>query len=1011
MARAYAIFFFIFLLPLFICMTAIKVQAQPEGQLPADEVEALSEIARQLGKKDWTCKENPCSNVSSCWNTTYSTDRPWYNNTLICNCNFTGGVCHVDTLFLKGQDLDGVLPPALAKLPYLKKADFTRNYLNGTIPPEWASTKLQFLSVTSNRLSGPIPDYLGEITTLVYLSIESNLFSGNVPPKLGKLVNLANLILSANYLTGELPSALTDLSKLTELRISSNNLTGRMPDFFQSWKQLQKLEIQSSGLEGPISSSISSLINLKELRISDLHGAGSKFPLLENMMNISSLMLRNCNISGEIPPFISAMKELKILDLSFNKLDGHIPSLQGLKNIKKIYLTSNFLSGSIPDWIKRNEECQIDLSYNNFSESSLPNACEESPNLFKSTSGLKGFVGGCLEEHYCHEVRYSFHINCGGRATTIGDISYEGDEKNGGPANYIPAVQEDWMTSTTGHFWDVSDMTVDIARNESQLTMKNAELYQTARLSPLSLTYYMRCLANGNFTVKLHYAEIIIRGNRSFCSLGRRIFDVYIQGKLVSKDFNIKEEANGVDKEVIHVVNGVFVTDGTLEIRFHWAGKGTTTIPSKGTYGPLISALSVESEFKPPSEGKSKMFFMVGSIALVLLLILIMLGTLWWKCCLGGRTSREQGLIGLDLQTGIFTYRQIKAATNNFDPANKIGEGGFGSVYKGILVDGMIVAVKQLSSKSKQGNREFVNEIGMISGLQHPNLVRLYGCCIDGNKLLLVYEYMENNSLGRALYGPEEGQLKLDWSTRQRICVGVARGLVFLHEESTLKIVHRDIKPTNILLDTALNPKIADFGLAKLDEEENTHISTRVAGTIGYMAPEYALWGYLTDKADVYSFGVVALEIVAGKSNMKYRPNENYICLVDWAIVLQQRGNMMELVDPKLGCDFNKEEATRMIKVGLLCTNPTSALRPTMSAVVKMLEGQVSVPELIMDPSIYGDELRSKFNALRNQFGQIIEQKSGDTQSLIRSSDLSWIGSSSTSAQDLYQINPNSRYK
>ncbi|KAF5752537.1 hypothetical protein HS088_TW01G00452 [Tripterygium wilfordii] len=394
-----------------------------------------------------------------------------------------------------------------------------------------------------------------------------------------------------------------------------------MPDFFQSWKQLRKLEIQSSGLEGPISSSISSLINLTDLRISDLHGAGSKFPLLGNMKNMTSLMLRNCNISGVIPTFISEMPVLKILDLSFNKLDGPIPKLEGLTKMEKLYLTSNFLSGSIPDWIKNKDiKC----------------------------------VAECLDKRPCQKVRYSFHINCGGRATTIGDINYEGDEYMGGPAHYIP-MGEDWVTSSTGHFWDTnitSTSTAYVAHNVSLLTMKNAELYQTARLSPLSLTYYMRCLANGSFTVKLHYAEIIIRDNRSFYSLGRRIFDVYIQGKLVSKDFDIKKEAKGVDKEVIHVVKGVFVTNGTLEIRFLWAGKGATMIPSIGTYGPLISALSVESEFKPPSKGKSEIFFLAGSIALVLLLILIMLGALWWKGCLGGSTSREQDLIGLDLQTG-----------------------------------------------------------------------------------------------------------------------------------------------------------------------------------------------------------------------------------------------------------------------------------------------------------------------------------------------------------------------
>nr|GMD87763.1 probable leucine-rich repeat receptor-like serine/threonine-protein kinase At3g14840 [Ipomoea batatas] len=176
--------------------------------------------------------------------------------------------------------------------------------------------------------------------------------------------------------------------------------------------------------------------------------------------------------------------------------------------------------------------------------------------------------------------------------------------------------------------------------------------------------------------------------------------------------------------------------------------------------------------------------------------------------------------------------RQIKLATNNFDVSNKIGAGGFGSVYKGTLPDGTVIAVKQLSSKSRQGYREFLNEIGMISCLQHPNLVKLYGCCVEGKPLLLVYEYMENNSLAHALFGPEDRQLTIDWATRQRICVGIAKGLTFLHEESTIKVVHRDIKTANVLLDKELNPKISDFGLAKLDDDEKTHISTRVAGTM-----------------------------------------------------------------------------------------------------------------------------------------------------------------------------------
>ncbi|XP_062012882.1 probable LRR receptor-like serine/threonine-protein kinase At1g53440 isoform X2 [Rosa rugosa] len=367
------------------------------------------------------------------------------------------------------------------------------------------------------------------------------------------------------------------------------------------------------------------------------------------------------------------------------------------------------------------------------------------------------------------------------------------------------------------------------------------------------------------------------------------------------------------------------------------------------------------------------------------------------------RLPVEEALRRLDLQTGFFTFKQIRAATKSFDPVNKIGEGGFGSVYKGILLDGTIIAVKQLSSKSKQGNREFVNEIGMISGLQHPNLVRLYGCCIEANELLLVYEYMENNSLAGALF--EESPLKLDWPTRQKICLGIAKGLAFLHEESALKVVHRDIKTTNVLiLDQDLNAKISDFGLAKLDEEEKSHISTRIAGTIGYMAPEYALWGCLTYKADVYSFGVVALETVAGKNKMKYRPNENIQCLMDWALVLQQKGNLLELVDPRLGSDFNKKEAIRTIKVSLLCANPTAALRPIMSEVVSMLEGRTPVDEVVLDPSIHGDEM-TRLRAFEDQFDHSTAQGSSPSgsHSLMRSLDAPWTGSSgTTTSSDLY---------
>ncbi|RZC29570.1 putative LRR receptor-like serine/threonine-protein kinase isoform B [Glycine soja] len=303
---------------------------------------------------------------------------------------------------------------------------------------------------------------------------------------------------------------------------------------------------------------------------------------------------------------------------------------------------------------------------------------------------------------------------------------------------------------------------------------------------------------------------------------------------------------------------------------------------------------------------------------------------------------------------------------------------------KGVLSDGTVVAVKQLSTRSRQGSREFVNEIGLISALQHPCLVKLYGCCMEEDQLLLIYEYMENNSLAHALFAKnddsEKCQLRLDWQTRHRICVGIAKGLAYLHEESKLKIVHRDIKANNVLLDKDLNPKISDFGLAKLNDEDKTHLSTRIAGTYGYIAPEYAMHGYLTDKADVYSFGIVALEIVSGMSNTISQPTEECFSLIDRVHLLKENGNLMEIVDKRLGEHFNKTEAMMMINVALLCTKVSLALRPTMSLVVSMLEGRTRIQEVVLDKREVLDD--DKFEIMQQYYQHRGENNIIESQNL-----------------------------
>ncbi|KAI3443113.1 Protein kinase domain-containing protein [Psidium guajava] len=301
----------------------------------------------------------------------------------------------------------------------------------------------------------------------------------------------------------------------------------------------------------------------------------------------------------------------------------------------------------------------------------------------------------------------------------------------------------------------------------------------------------------------------------------------------------------------------------------------------------------------------------------------------------------------------LFSFHSLRSATRNFHPSNRIGGGGFGVVYKGALRDGTEVAIKSLSAESEQGTNEFLAEINIISNIHHPNLVELIGCCVEGKNRMLVYEYLENNSLSRVLLGSKSKHVILNWPQRAAICLGTASGLAFLHEEAKPPIVHRDIKASNVLLDGDFRPKIGDFGLAKLFPDNVTHVSTRVAGTEGYLAPEYALLGQLTRMADVFSFGILVLEIVSGRSSSKAAFGEELMILVEWTWKLKEEQRLLDIVDPEL-VEYPGDEVLRHIKVALFCTQAVSNRRPTMKQVVEMLSKNVNLKEeLLTEPGVY----------------------------------------------------------
>ncbi|KAL1201623.1 Cysteine-rich receptor-like protein kinase 5 [Cardamine amara subsp. amara] len=285
-----------------------------------------------------------------------------------------------------------------------------------------------------------------------------------------------------------------------------------------------------------------------------------------------------------------------------------------------------------------------------------------------------------------------------------------------------------------------------------------------------------------------------------------------------------------------------------------------------------------------------------------------------------------------------FEFKVIEAATDKFSICNKLGQGGFGQVYKGILPNGIHVAVKRLSKTSRQGEREFKNEVVVVAKLQHKNLVKLLGFCLEREEKILVYEFVHNKSLDYFLFDSRK-QSQLDWTIRYKIIGGIARGILYLHQDSRLTIIHRDLKAGNILLDADMNPKVADFGMARIFEIDQTEANTRrVVGTYGYMSPEYAMYGQFSMKSDVYSFGVLVLEIISGSKNSSlYQMDGSFGNLVTNAWRLWNNGSPLEVVDSSFGENCKRNEIIRCIHIALLCVQEDTEDRPTMSAIVQML--------------------------------------------------------------------------
>ncbi|KAJ0098676.1 hypothetical protein Patl1_21270 [Pistacia atlantica] len=572
--------------------------AQTQATTAPHEVAALNMIFEKWGisanQNQWNISGEPCSGAAVDESIALATNG--YNPFIKCDCSFNEEHSlphHQGFLqFLKlqesnRQEADGVIPDELwsLKFPYLPVWELNINRLSGQLPKELGMlSELEYLGLGGNNFSGPLPSELGNLTKLKTFIIGTNDFSGPLPSELGNLTNLNTLYIDSTGLSGEIPSSFANLKNLESLLAANIELTGRIPDFIGNWSNLHQLILMGNSFEGPIPSSFSSLINLTDLRIK---------------------VLRNNKISDSIPSNIGDYLSLRHLDLSFNNISGQIPSsLFNLDSLTYLFLGNNSLNGTLPNE-KGTTLLYIDVSYNNLS-GNLPSWIQEQnlqlnlvANNFniESSNYISALPYGlnCLQRNFpCNRgsgIYSSFAINCAGSKITSHNIVYESDNERLGPATYYLTDTNRWGVSNVGY---VEDDNLEYTINSASVVTNTQEstLFQTARTSASSLRYYGLGLQNGNYAVTLQFAELANFSAIRWKSLRIRVFDIYIQGNLVEKDFDITRVAGGVLRRAVQREYLAQVSKNYMEIHFFWAGKGTNPDPVHHIWGPSISAIS-----------------------------------------------------------------------------------------------------------------------------------------------------------------------------------------------------------------------------------------------------------------------------------------------------------------------------------------------------------------------------------------------------------------------------------
>uniref|UniRef100_A0A7N0RFV7 non-specific serine/threonine protein kinase n=1 Tax=Kalanchoe fedtschenkoi TaxID=63787 RepID=A0A7N0RFV7_KALFE len=843
----------------------------------------------------------------------------WLN---ISNNQFSSGldwnfssIPMLEQLDAYNNNLSSALPEGVADLKHLRYLDLGGNYFRGAIPRSYGGlVELEYLQLAGNDLSGRIPSELGNLTNLRDLSLGYyNVFEGGIPPEFGNLVNLVRLDLSSCELDGIIPRQLGNLNSLQTLYLHINLLSGPIPRQLGNLTSLQSLDVSKNALSGQVPAELGNLRKLKLLNLfmNRLHGPVPEF--VAELSELETLGLWMNNFTGVIPPRLGENGKLQLLDLSSNKLTGIIPpSLCNSNKLKILILFKNFLFGPIPDQFGECASLTRVRLGENYLNGSVPKGFIYLPEL-NLLELQDNYLSGELSENEKNvapqvklvEMNLSNNLLSGPLPSSLSNftslqILFLSGNKFSGP-----------VPPSIGQLTELSKLDLSTNALSGEIPPEIGDCYH--------LTYLDMSQNNLSGAIPPQISNLRIL---DYLNISRNRLNQSIPGSigtmksLTKADFSFNDFSGDLPE------SGQFALFNASA----FAGNPQLCGPLLNNPCNLTGIASHSSE----ATGNFKLVFALGLLICSLVFVA--------AAVVKAKSFKRRGPRSWKMTA----FQKLEFATSDvlecMKDGNVIGRGGAGIVYHGKMPSGVEIAVKKLLGFGcSTHDHGFRAEIETLCNIRHRNIVRLLAFCSNNQTNLLVYEYMRNGSLGEALHGKKGGFL--GWNLRYKIALEAAGGLCYLHHDCSPLIVHRDVKSNNILLNSKFEAHVADFGLAKfLDDAGASECMSAIAGSYGYIAPEYAYTLRVDEKSDVYSFGVVLLELITGRRPVGESEYGDGVDIVQWCKrkTRCRKEDAQLIVDRRL-IGVPVEQLTHMFFISMLCVQDNSIERPTMREVVQML--------------------------------------------------------------------------